>query len=256
MTKLRWQSARRRVRQPASPPEKGVNPWPWTRYLFLVILFLTLLIVITAMMIEKRVSPALHAWAETRAVNLAGQAIHAAVEKAMTADMNPDELAATIVDDGGRLQAIKYNTSEINRISAAAALMVLEHLTDLGTERFTIPLGQFFGLDFLSGFGPGIPLRVVPAGAVAVTPVSSFISAGINQTIHRLYLDIQVEMRIVVPLAAATHPVTARIPIVEDIIVGAVPSWYFAPSGLVGGFEQYADFSGSQQQIEFRLNEP
>ena len=91
-----------------------------------------------------------------------------------------------------------------------------------------------------SGFGPRVPLRAFPAGAVTATPVSSFVTAGINQTIHRLYLDIKVEMRIVVPLASAKLPVSTRVALIEDIIVGAVPSWYLAPVGLVGGFDQLA----------------
>lgn len=229
--------------------------WPRSRYLLLVLLLITLSAVIAAMIIEKRVTPVLRAWAETKAVNLATEAIYSAVEETMIEEAAVADLAEIIMDDSGRIQAVKYNTAEINRVSATAAKKMLEHLRVLSSEQITIPLGQILGPDFLSGYGPGIPLKVVPVGAVSAAPVSSFTSAGINQTIHRLYLDIQVEMRVVIPLSNTITPVTARIPIAEDIFIGAVPSWYFAPSGLVGGFDQDGDFSGSQK-IEFRLNEP
>jgi hypothetical protein len=58
--------------------------------------------------------------------------------------------------------------------------------------------------------------------------MASFQSAGLNQTWHRVLLDIEVMMRVVVPLLAEEIAVSARVPIVEEIFIGDVPSWYFA----------------------------
>ncbi|HHX02432.1 MAG TPA: sporulation protein YunB [Firmicutes bacterium] len=251
MSRLRWQSALRRpgahnsTPVPDEPPRRG-----WLRYLMMCLLVLALLAAVLAMIIEKRVSPVLYAWAETKAVNLATQAIARAVEETMV-QMHMMEMAEIITDDHGRIQAIKYDTAKINQASAVVAQKILQALQDFDGETLAIPLGQFLGTNLFSGFGPRIPLRAFPAGAVTATPISSFVSAGINQTIHRLYLDIHVEMRIVVPLASTTLPVTTRVALIEDIIVGAVPSWYLAPSGLVGGFDQLTGVDGGQRSIEF-----
>lgn len=258
MTRLRWQSPYR------SLPGKKITPitdagssdrWPLSRYILLTILSIVLFLVIVAMVIDKRVSPALLAWAESRAVTLATRAINLAVEETMATSMSMVEMSTIITDAEGKIQAIQYNTGEINRVSSAATHKVVQALLNLGNESFPIPLGQFLGLDFLAGLGPEIPLKVVPAGAVTTTPISSFVAAGINQTIHRIYLEINVDMRIVVPLASVTMPVSTRIPIVEEIIVGSVPSWYFASGGIVGGFDQFTD-SRSTSAVEFKLAEP
>ncbi|HKM18395.1 MAG TPA: sporulation protein YunB [Limnochordia bacterium] len=257
MTRLRWRSTFRRPSPRRVESESGKLPTPspgWLRSALLVLLVLALLAAVAGLVVEKRVTPVLYAWAETKAVNLATQAINLAVEETML-QANVLEMAEIITDDSGRIQAVKYDTAKISQTAAAIAQKVLQALHDLDPETLSIPLGRFLGSDMFSGFGPRVPLRAFPAGAVTATPVSSFVTAGINQTIHRLYLDIKVEMRIVVPLASAKLPVSTRVALIEDIIVGAVPSWYLAPVGLVGGFDQLAGAESSPGSIEFIIGQ-
>lgn len=221
------------------------------RYLLLIVTFFLLFSVLTVMVIEQRVSPSIRSWALARAESLATRAINLAIEETMALNISTNEFSNIISDNQGNLQAIQYDTGEINRVSSAATHKVLQSLNNLGSEEFPVPLGQISGLDFLSGWGPNIPVRVIPTGSVMTTPISSFESAGINQTIHRIYLDVDVTMRVVIPFIATTIPVSTSFPIVEEIIVGAVPTWYFGPSGMVGGFQ---DNVSGQNSIEFDLN--
>ena len=69
---------------------------------------------------------------------------------------------------------------------------------------------------------------MIPVGGLTTTPVASFESAGINQTWHRVLLDIQVLMRIAVPLMSEDILVSTQVPILEEVFIGSVPSWYFA----------------------------
>lgn len=245
MMKLRWQSK-------IFPQQHASSRWPLSRYIVLVALFILLFSVLTAMIVEWRVSPVMRAWAETRAVSLATRAISLAIEETMAISISTTEMSTVISDDQGQIQAIQYNTGEINRVTATATHKVLQFLSNLGEESFPIPIGQILGLDFLAAWGPQIPVRVIPTGSVMTTPISSFHAAGINQTIHRIYLNVEVEMRIVVPITAIVLPVSTRFPIVEEIIIGSVPSWYFAPGGIVGGFDTIL---GEEPSIvEFELN--
>lgn len=253
MSRLRWQSVLKMPAARHAAPNSERPSGPGRRSNWLIgLLVLVLLMVVAAMAIEKRVAPVLFAWAEAKAVNLATQAIHHAVDEAM-AEISSLELAEILTDDQGRIQAIKYDTIRINQTSAAVVQKVMHALSDLDSETLAVPLGQFLGSKAMAAFGPKIPLRVIPAGAVTATPISSFVSAGINQTVHRLYLDIHVQMRVVVPLASTVLPVSTRVALIEDVIVGAVPSWYFASGGLVGGFNQQS--TGLPESIEFNLNQ-
>ncbi|NMB38243.1 MAG: sporulation protein YunB [Firmicutes bacterium] len=260
--RLRWQSKLYRKKNYSSSvkadklQQKQVKkPLPLLKFILLIIMFIILLSVLTAIIIEWRVSPVIHAWAQTRAIGLATRAINLAIEETMAISISTAEMAVIKSDDQGQIQAIQYNTGEINRVSSSATHKVLQSLFNLGDEIFPVPLGQLLGLDFLAGWGPGIPIKIIPAGSVTTTPVSSFHAAGINQTIHRIYLDVKVEMRVVIPWTSVTLPVSTRFPIIEEVIIGSVPSWYFAPGGIVGGFGHTMESDRQKSDIEFDLTD-
>lgn len=250
MNRLRWQS-----QIPLHPrntvPEKKKSHW--LKNILLIFTFFVLFFVLTLILIEYRLSPVIYVWAQARAINLGTRAINIAVEETMAASISLTEMTHLISDNQGALQAIQYDTGEINRVSSQATHKIQQSLQNMAQEEFPIPIGQLIGLDFLSAWGPGIPVRMVPVGSVETSPISSFSSAGINQTWHRIYLDVQVKMRVVVPLIAHEFLVATRIPIVEEVIIGSVPSWYFAPGGMVGGFSQVNQTTDKSQPIEFEL---
>ena len=200
----------------------------WRTYVGLVLFILVLFSVLTLMIAEGRLAPVLRIWAETRAMSLATRAINVAVEEMMAVSLSSTTLAHLIRDGEGNLQAIQYDMGEVNRVSSQATHKILQTLNNMGEENFPIPLGQLTGLDFLASWGPGIPVRMIPVGGLTTTPVASFESAGINQTWHRVLLDIQVLMRIAVPLMSEDILVSTQVPILEEVFIGSVPSWYFA----------------------------
>jgi sporulation protein YunB len=180
------------------------------------------------MIAEKRLAPVLRTWAETRAMNLATRAINVAVEEMMAVNLSSTVMAELIRDGEGRLQAIQYDMGEVNRVSSQATHKILQTINNMGEEVFPIPAGQLTGLDFLASWGPGIPVRMIPVGGLTTTPVASFESAGINQTWHRVFLDVQVVMRIAVPLVSEEILVSTQVPILEEVLIGSVPTFYFA----------------------------
>jgi sporulation protein YunB len=196
------------------------------------VLFILVLFSVLALMIaERRLAPVLRTWAETRAVSLATRAINVAVEEMMAVSLSSTTMAHLVRDGEGNLQAIQYDMGEVNRVSSQATHKILQTLNNMGEEVFPIPLGQLTGLDFLASWGPGIPVRMIPLGGLTTTPVASFESAGINQTWHRVLLDIQVVMRVAVPLVSEDILVSTQVPILEEVFIGTVPTWYFTGQG-------------------------
>lgn len=226
---------------------------PWYRNILLALTCFLLFSILTLIYIEYRLSPVIYVWAESRAINLGTQLISIAVEETMASNVNTAALTHFITDSQGGLQAIQYDTGEINRLYSIAAQKIQQSLAELAAEEYTVPLGQLIGLDFLAAWGPAIPVRFIPVGSVETTTISSFNAAGINQTWHRIYLDIKVNMRVAVPMLVHEFPVQTRVPIVEEVIIGSVPSWYFAPGGVVGGFSQPNQTPNESSTIEFDL---
>ena len=57
--------------------------------------------------------------------------------------------------------------------------------------------------------------------------VSFFQSAGINQTLHKLYIDVKAEVSIITPIDEPTITVKAEVLVCENLIVGEVPNIFF-----------------------------
>lgn len=216
----------------------------WRTYLGLGLFVLMLFSVLSLMVVERRLAPVLHAWAQTRAISIATRAINVAVEEMMAVSLSGTTMAYLIRDGIGNLQGVQYDMGEVNRVSSQATHKILQTLNNMGEEVFPIPLGQLVGFDFLASWGPGIPVRMIPVGGLTTTPVASFESAGINQTWHRLLLDIQVTMRVAVPLMSEEILVSTQVPIIEEVFIGAVPTWYFASR---------EGFSLNEGRLEFPL---
>ena len=96
----------------------------------------------------------------------------------------------------------------------------------MSSERVSVPLGAALGLTLLAGSGPLIPVSIVPVGSIGTNFVTEFEACGINQTRHKVYLQLTASIRIVIPTGAKTTQVTANMLVAESIIVGAVPEGF------------------------------
>ena len=56
---------------------------------------------------------------------------------------------------------------------------------------------------------------------------NEFISKGINQTLHKIYLQIDCEVDILTPFDSISKRITNQILIGEHIIVGNIPNTYY-----------------------------
>jgi sporulation protein YunB len=80
------------------------------------------------------------------------------------------------------------------------------------------------GSKILANFGPMIKISLYPVGTVQVDTKEAFEEAGINQTRHRILLEITAEIKVVQPLLTSSNmKIKTDVPIAETIIIGNVP---------------------------------
>ena len=72
--------------------------------------------------------------------------------------------------------------------------------------------------------GPKVNIKMTQIGNITSSYESVFESAGINQTRHKIYLNVNMKMKIVVPLNSRDVEVACQIPVAETIIVGKIPN--------------------------------
>ena len=75
----------------------------------------------------------------------------------------------------------------------------------------------------LSDLGPALTYNVLNLGVVDADFISDFVDAGINQTLHRLYMRIVVNMKIILPGYSLSFDNGSTVLICENIISGDVP---------------------------------
>lgn len=102
--------------------------------------------------------------------------------------------------------------------------------------------GSFTGFKLLSGKGPGVPIRISSIGNVETDLRSEFTSQGINQTLHRVYLQIECQVSILTPYDDITEKIKNQVLIAENVIVGKIPNTYYNIEGI--------DENGAMEFIE------
>ena len=63
---------------------------------------------------------------------------------------------------------------------------------------------------------------------------SEFISQGVNQTMHRVYLDIKTNVIILTSFKTIQKTIENQVLIAENVIVGNIPSTYYNFEGTNG----------------------
>ena len=62
-----------------------------------------------------------------------------------------------------------------------------------------------------------------PIGYIETKYVSNFEGAGINQTRHRIFVEVKTKIRIILPSNNNEIEIIHQVPICETIIVGKIP---------------------------------
>ncbi len=176
--------------------------------------------------VEVRLKPTLLQLAEARARAVATTAVNSALSETSALDIKYEDLMDWKTDSQGKIVAVQPNTGEINRIAASTTTRVQAALRDIKNVRISVPIGQVFGSALLANLGPWLTISVVPIGVVSTAVTDQFETAGINQLRHRVYLEIEAYVRILVPLVSSSLTVRTSMPIAESIILGDVPQFY------------------------------
>lgn len=147
-------------------------------------------------------------------------------------DVNYEDYVSIEKDSLGNIKLLKLNTVKINMIASDIAYNIQQELTKSENCFIRIPLGSITGMKYISGFGPKINIQIYPVGSVITNFKSEFNKAGINQTIHRLYLDVTCKVTIITPYEQISSDILNQVLMTEMVIVGDVPEAYYNLEGM------------------------
>lgn len=177
--------------------------------------------------VNQQLRPILKAMVVTQISNAVTASVNDAIAVGIAAEhISYDDMVIVETDDSGRATVLKSNLAQANLLRSELLSMVLNKVSELAAEDFSIPFGNLTDIDILSGRGPDITVRVLSVGAVNAAFQHQFSDAGVNQTLHQIMLDISVTVQILLPGETVETPVQTQVCVAETVIVGEVPSTY------------------------------
>ena len=143
-----------------------------------------------------------------------------------------DELMSIAKNSDGSISYISINSSKSNLINRNVASVSKKNLTDILKNGIPIPLGAFTGIPIFGGLGKEIDMKVVSVENVVCDFVSEFSEKGINQTLHRLYLTVEVSVDIMIPHFRRSAITKSEVLLGESLIIGKIPEVYLQGTNI------------------------
>ncbi|MDT8717456.1 sporulation protein YunB [Clostridium sp. 19966] len=127
-------------------------------------------------------------------------------------------------DSSGNIVMMQADTLKLNNIACNISIKCQKDLKEYGKVGIKVPLGYVFKNNIISNMGPAISVKMEPIGSIEVKYKSEFQGAGINQSIHRIYVQVKTSMRIIAPTDSSDIQVNNEVPLSETVIIGKVPN--------------------------------
>ena len=157
-------------------------------------------------------------------------------------DINEDDIMKlfdTINNSDNEIVSVNFNSYLINKSLVKLNKSIYSDLKKVEEGAFDfgsgivsdgfvykIPLGLITNNYVLSNVGPKIPLKAKVASSVISNIKTEVSSYGINNSLLKVYIDVTVNMRFIIPLITKEVKVNNSVPLVVKIINGKIPNVY------------------------------
>ena len=200
------------------PKKKEFKP------IILVIISILLVFILSIFLYDKRIYPAVLQVAESSIKADTIECISKTSMELFDEEFNYDEMIIIDKDNEGNINMIRANTVKLNYLTSRLSIRCNEELQKMGEVGVEVPLGWMTDNSAFYEFGPDLNVKIDPIGNMKLSYESKFESAGINQTRHKIYLNVEARVRMKIPLHSKEQVVTCQIPVAETIIVGKTPN--------------------------------
>lgn len=190
-------------------------------------------IILAIIYIINIIDPIIYQATEAKIKSVAQKALSTAVYSIISSDYETySELINYTYDNNGKIALINVNSINVNLLSRQITAMAQGNVENVANAGINVHLGAFSGISVLVNTGPQITISLSPIGTITTLFRSEFVSAGINQTNHKIYINIQCSICVVLPLYTPKIDTSTDIIIGENIIIGEIPSTYLQSSYL------------------------
>ena len=195
------------------------------------ILILTALITAALLLLRAKLRPYITELAEMEARRLGADAVTRGVVRVFAEEKPAYGDVVSIAYSGGKVVSLHADAAKLNALRLAVGDAVADALGESPASSVKISLGSLVG-ELFAGRGISVSVKLDSVGTVDVDFSSEFISAGINQTLHRITMKVVVSFTMLVATYRVESQSTCSFNLAETVIVGDVPE-NFTDIGLI-----------------------
>lgn len=222
---------RHRIKLPNIMPKKSGPEKQKKRKKFIQLIMIIFIAFTFAYFVLQAIKPIMEQQCKSMAKSISTKICNAEATEVMKRYQYEDLFIIT-KDDEGNVKMVGTNVITINEIISDIPIRIQEQLEKSENNNFDIRLGSFLGSNLFAGRGPNINIKMEVVGSLDTDLRSEFTSAGINQTLHRVYLEIKCNVVILTPFETIEDEIFNQVLLAEGVIIGNVPSSYYNLEGM------------------------
>lgn len=161
------------------------------------------------------------------AKNAASSATTVGIEKSLDTDrVRYADLVKFRRDRNGNIVSVSTDAYYLNKIGNNIGDEVDKQINEMKSYVLKIPVSVLFSEQFINGRGPKMPVIFVMTGITTTDFENEFTAAGVNQTHHRIMMNITVNTYVIHSGNVTVVPYKTNVCIAESIVVGITPQTF------------------------------
>ncbi|MBQ8203342.1 MAG: sporulation protein YunB [Clostridia bacterium] len=153
-------------------------------------------------------------------VSVADKAILNVMEEA---NIGYDDISRVSRDEDGNIKGIEIDTVAVNLLKSSISKEISSLAEREEFYSVDIHIGTLIGSEYTTGLGPRINFKFQISPTAVVNFESHFKSAGINQTLHRIIININMSASVLLTGYTEGFSVATSAIAAQTVIVGAAP---------------------------------
>lgn len=192
-----------------------------------IAIILLVITVVTMVFFEKNAVAFSKKYVKKQSKSISGEIVADTVNDVLEKyDYTYDDLAVINYADSGAVRSISENSIKVNKIKSEVVKRIQNKLDKEEIYTFSIPMGSFTNITLINIVGPDLDINFRLTGSVNCKFKSTFESAGVNQTLHKITLEVTTDIISVSTDFRESYKYKTDYEIAQTVIVGSIPSAY------------------------------
>ena len=219
--------------------------------IIIILILLSISIFYILRLFNQKALPQLIEYSKMETSKIVSSIINSTVTSEISNNIDMENLFITTKDSEGNIKSIDFNSSEVNNLLVKASKAIeqnLRYLESGNTDKlkltnnvlqdydkdklkrgiiYELPSGIIFDNILLNNILPKIPIKMNLIGNVYSKLTTDIESYGINNALIKVNIEVQAEVKILMPFISSKGNIESTIPIIMKLIEGDIPSYYF-----------------------------